>query len=87
MLERGEAKDHADLARLGCVSRERVSQIMMLNWLAPEIQQEVLDLPKTPGGRFPVSETTLRAVARNPRWEEQRARWDGLARTEVDRAS
>jgi hypothetical protein len=81
MLERGEAKDYADLSRLGCVSRERFSQIMMLNWLAPEIQHEVLQLPKTPGGRFPVSETTLRAVARVPQWEVQRPRWDGLLDT------
>lgn len=79
MLERGEAKDYADLARLGCVSRERISQIMLLNWLAPEIQHEVLQLGKTPGGRFPVSETTLRAVARSPRWEEQRRRWEQMA--------
>jgi hypothetical protein len=79
MLERGEARDYADLARLGCVSRERISQIMMLRWLAPEIQQEVLGLPKTPGGRFPVSETALRAVAKVVRWEEQRGRWEGLA--------
>ena len=71
-------RDYADLARLGCVRRERISQIMMLNWLAPEIQQEVLGLPKTPGGRFPVSETALRGVAKVVRWEEQRERWEGL---------
>ena len=59
------------------VSRERISQIMMLRWLAPEIQQEVLGLPKTPGGRFPVSETALREVAKVVGWEEQRARWEG----------
>jgi len=84
MLELGEAKDYADLARLGCVSRERISQIMILNWLAPEIQHEVVQLPKTPGGRFPVSETTLRAVARNLRWEEQRAQWNGLLGAATD---
>ncbi len=82
MLERGEAKDYADLARLGCVSRERISQIMMLNWLAPEIQRDVLMLPKTPGGRFPVSETTLRMVAREPQWAVQRPQWDGLLDTD-----
>ncbi|HPT26069.1 MAG TPA: hypothetical protein PLZ95_06585 [Bryobacteraceae bacterium] len=75
MLERGEAKDYADLARLGCVSRERISQIMMLNWLAPDIQEDVLRLPKTPGGRFPFAETKLRSIAGVLTWEQQRVLW------------
>jgi hypothetical protein len=78
MLERGEVRNHADLARLGCISRERMSQIMMLAWLAPDIQQQVLGLPKTPGGRFPLSETTLRSIARLPAWEEQEMQWETL---------
>ena len=72
MLDRGEVRNHADLARLGCISRERMSQIMMLAWLAPDIQQKVLGLPKTPGGRFPVSETALRSVAQIYAWADQR---------------
>lgn len=79
MMDRGEIRNHADLARLGCISRERVSQVMMLAWLAPDIQQQVLGLPKTPGGRFPVSETALRTIARVASWAEQRTRWEGLA--------
>jgi hypothetical protein len=38
MIDSGEVRDYADLARLGCVSRERISQIMMLVWLAPDIR-------------------------------------------------
>jgi len=79
MLDRGEIRNHADLARLGCISRERISQVMMLAWLAPDIQQQVLGLPKTPGGRFSVSETALRTIARIASWAEQRMRWEGLA--------
>jgi hypothetical protein len=56
-----------------------MSQIMMLAWLAPDIQQEVLGLPKTPGGRFPVSETRLRSIARIPEWADQRERWSRSA--------
>ncbi|MCX6619996.1 MAG: hypothetical protein NTY38_02730, partial [Acidobacteria bacterium] len=56
MIDRGEIHRHVDLARLGCVSRERISQIMVLTWLAPDIQEEILGLPQMPGGRFPVSE-------------------------------
>lgn len=75
MVDRGEIRKHADLARLGCVSRERISQLMMLTWLAPDIQEEILRLPQMPGGRFPVSEGVLRKIARLPRWEDQRAMW------------
>lgn len=79
MLDRGEVRNHADLARLGCISRERMSQIMMLAWLAPDIQQEVLGLPKTPGGKLAISETSLRQVARVPNWDEQRNRFQQMS--------
>ena len=45
------------------------------HWLAPDIQEAILRLPQMPGGRFPISEGTLRKVARLPLWEDQRARW------------
>jgi hypothetical protein len=71
MIDRGEVRDYADLARLGCVSRERISQIMMLVWLAPDIQQAVLRLPPY-AGRAPFSEGALRKIAKMPLWEDQR---------------
>ena len=40
-------RDYADLARLGCLTRERMSQIMELVWLAPDIQREILEFPST----------------------------------------
>ena len=81
MIRRGLAKDHTDLARLGCISKERVSQIMRLVWLAPDIQQEVLTLPRTPLGRFHVGEVALRGVASKMLWGEQRTAWAQLAAT------
>lgn len=63
MVRRGVAKGHSDLARLGCISKERVSQIMRLVRLAPDIQQEILTLPRTPRGRFHVGEVPLRRIA------------------------
>lgn len=78
MIERGEARDYADLARLGCLSRERMSQIMELIWLAPDIQQEILGFPATRTSRFPVSEAAVRRIAANLRWEEQRSLWANL---------
>ena len=81
MIRRGLAKDHTDLARLGCISKERVSQIMRLVWLAPDIQQEVLTLPRTPLGRFHVGEVALRGVASKMLWGEQRTAWAQRAAT------
>jgi hypothetical protein len=78
MIRRGLAKDHSDLARLGCISKERVSQIMRLVWLAPDIQQEILTLPRTSLGRFHVSEVALRQVASKMLWGEQREAWGRL---------
>jgi hypothetical protein len=46
MVRNGSAKNRSDLARLCCVSRERISQVMKLQWLAPSIQEEILQLPK-----------------------------------------
>lgn len=78
MIDTGEVRGYADLARLGCVTRERISQIMILTWLAPDIQQAILMLPPTPGGRFPICEDMLHPIARLPLWEEQRERWRKL---------
>jgi hypothetical protein len=78
MIQRGESRDYADLARLGCLTRERMSQIMELIWLAPEIQQEILEFPPTTKPRFPVSEVSVRRIAEKLRWTEQRDLWGSL---------
>ena len=75
MLDRGDARDYADLARLGCLTRERMSQIMELIWLAPDIQREILEFPSTATSRFPVSEVAVRRIAGKLRWAEQRGLW------------
>jgi len=43
----GLVTDYAELARLGHVSRARVSQIMDLDLLAPDTQEAILKLPPT----------------------------------------
>jgi hypothetical protein len=42
MLDSGEVESMAELARLGRVSRARITQIMDLLMLAPEIQEEIV---------------------------------------------
>ena len=78
MIRRGDAKDYADVARLTCLCRERVSQVMRLLYLAPDIQMEVLYLPPTPSGRFPISETAVRKIANLLSWADQRREWARL---------
>ena len=77
LIRTGEARDYAELGRLTCLCRERVSQIMRLNYLAPDIQIELLYLPPS-GGRFPISETAMRLIASSLSWEKQRERWSQL---------
>ncbi|MEW5980368.1 MAG: recombinase family protein [Acidobacteriota bacterium] len=71
----GEVRDYADLARLGHVSRARITQIMNLLNLAPEIQEEILFLPSTFAGSDAVSERDLRAIASEVNWKKQRLMW------------
>ena len=67
-----EVKDYADLARLGRVSRARVSQILKLLTLAPPIQELILNLPPRAPGEKTITERHLRDVLSEPRWDRQR---------------
>jgi hypothetical protein len=78
MLRLGEARDCADVARLGGLTRERISQIMKLNWLASDLQLEILYLTCAPGERCLVSEVAVRRIADHPSWVEQRNLWRKL---------
>ena len=77
MIRRGEARDYADVGRLSCLCRERVSQVMRLLYLAPEIQMELL-YARPVSGRYPISETVVRKIANLLSWEDQRKEWARL---------
>jgi hypothetical protein len=78
LLRWGEVKDYADLARLGHVTRARVTQVMNLLMLAPDIQEALLFLPPVEEGRDPIKEWQVRPVAAEPVWAEQRRMWRRL---------
>jgi hypothetical protein len=78
LLRRGEVKDYAELARLGHVTRARVTQIMNLLNLTPDIQEALLFLPTVDAGRDPVKEWQVRPLAAEPAWERQRRMWRQL---------
>ena len=46
LVRTGAVRDYAELARLGQVSRARLTQIMNLLHLAPDIQEAILFLPR-----------------------------------------
>ncbi|PID37644.1 MAG: hypothetical protein CSA65_04105 [Proteobacteria bacterium] len=83
-IEAGRYKDYADVARRHVLTRARLTQLMNLLLLAPDIQEEVLAL-EFPVGREPVTERTLRRVLASLCWEDQRAAWAEL-RPEADLA-
>jgi hypothetical protein len=80
MIRKGDAQDYADIGRLCCLCRERVSQVTRLNYLAPDIQVELLYLPPTLTGRYPISESAVRKIANLLSWADQRAAWTELKR-------
>jgi hypothetical protein len=80
LVDAGAVASYADAARLGHVTRARVSQIASLLNLAPDIQEEVLFLPATTRGRDPISERHLRPIAAASDWTRQRRLWRGLMR-------
>jgi hypothetical protein len=75
LVKSGDVADYADLARLGHVTRARVTQIMNLLNLAPDIQEELLFLPRTVKGRDPIRERHLRPIAAVLDWRKQRRMW------------
>lgn len=79
LIRDGEITDQAELARLGHVTRARVTQIMNLLLLAPDIQEEILFLPRTQSGRDPIRERHIRPLASVPDWRKQRRMWEEIS--------
>jgi len=75
LIREGVVADQAELARLGHVTRARVTQIMNLLCLAPDIQEELLFLPRVHRGKDPIQERQLRPIAAVPDWQKQRQMW------------
>ena len=83
MIRAGEVADYAELARLAHVTRARMTQIMNLLMLAPDIQEAILFLPRVESGRDPLHLRQLQRIALVPDWRKQRRMWKRL-RLECD---
>jgi hypothetical protein len=75
LVRTGTVRDHAELARLGHVTRARISQIMSLINLEPGIQEDLLFLPLTLRGRDPLALRDILPIALQPDWRRQRRMW------------
>lgn len=71
LIRDGVVTDQAELARLGHVTRARMTQILNLLHLAPAIQEAILFLPRVEQGRDPITERELRTIVAIADWEEQ----------------
>jgi len=78
LLRAGTIADYAALARLGHVSRARISQIMNLLGLAPSIQEAILFWPPVARGPDPILLRHLQPLARTLDWSQQRRMWRRL---------
>ena len=59
MIRDGVVADQAEFAHLGHVSRARLTQIMNMLHLAPDIQEGLLFLPASVRGRDPITEKQI----------------------------
>ena len=76
LIRTGVVTDYAELARLGHVTRARVTQIMNLRLLAPDIQEQLLFLPLTQKGVDQIHLLDLQTVVAEFSWVQQRMRWE-----------
>lgn len=84
-VDSGELADYAAMARALGFTRARISQLMDLLLLAPDIQAEILFL-EVPPGEQPLSERRLRdTVLKSLDWREQRRRREQVRSCSPDR--
>jgi DNA invertase Pin-like site-specific DNA recombinase len=72
MIQEGTIKNHSELAHLGRVSPARITQVMNLLYLAPDIQEEIL---VGKGHESWLRESAIRKLSGVVLWSEQRDRW------------
>ena len=78
LIRDGRVADQSELARLAHVTQPRMTQIMNLLHLAPDIQEEVLCLPAATAGRDLIHEKLIRPIAAEIDWATQRQVWARL---------
>jgi hypothetical protein len=80
LVRTGAVGSYAEIAQLGHVSRARVSQVINLLNLAPDILEAILLLPRTERRRDPIHLRQLQPIASTLDWGKQRRQWRDLCR-------
>lgn len=75
LVKNQDIPDYATAARLGHVTRARMSQITNLLNLSPGIQESILYLPLVESGHDPITERDVRPIAAVFDWRKQRKLW------------
>ena len=85
LIKDGVVANQAELARLGHVTRARLTQIMNLLHLAPDIQEEILFLRRAERGVEQLTMRDLVPIAWKMDWRTQRRMWHREERLTVHR--
>ena len=75
LIRQGHVHDYAEIAALGHVTRARVTQIMNLRLLAPNIQEELISLGRVAKCRKYLCLRRLQAISLEFDWRRQRELW------------
>jgi hypothetical protein len=75
LLFDGQVTDLSELARLAHVTQPRMTQVMNLLHLAPDIQEDILHLPPIKVGKDTLTERDLRPITQLRDWRKQREAW------------
>ena len=78
LVRTGQVASYSALASLGQVTRARISQILNLLYLAPDLQEALLFLPPTLRGRDAIILADLVPLAATFDWRKQRRLWRQL---------
>ena len=76
-IDRGAVRDRAEVARKLGLTRARVTQLLDLTLLAPNLQNQLLEL-ETGDSLEPICEATIRAVTAACLWTEQRTSYENV---------
>jgi len=85
LIQQGVVKDYAELGRLGQVSRARITQIMNLLNLAPDIQEAILFMTGEGPAEQSLRETSVRTLSAEVIWSRQREQWKKWSAPPSDR--
>ncbi len=75
LIRKGHVHDYAEIATLGHVTRARVTQIMNLRLLAPNLQERLLNLPRIKHGHDGLCLRDLQQISVEPSWKRQHEMW------------